>query len=297
MKNRQLEAFRAVMLRHSVTSAAEMMSITQPAVTRLIVDLEEDVGFKLFTREKGRLFPTSDAALLYREVERSFVGVERIAHAARQIRSVNKGALTVCCAPALAEGLLPAWISEFISLHAGVTVVFAIHGTKTVSEMVANEQCDVGFITYTTWQPGVKLERLFAAPMRCILPHGHRLAERDCITPEDLAGESFISFPKELDTRRIIDELFANRQIERQLSIECHLSAAIASFVSCGAGVSIIDPAVANTLGPKVLVRPFVPVIDFEYGIVTSERMTPSRLTKAFLTFVKNKIKLLPSLP
>ncbi|WP_341521459.1 LysR substrate-binding domain-containing protein [Pseudomonas sp. G.S.17] len=297
MKNRQLEAFRAVMLRHSVTSAAEMMSITQPAVTRLIVDLEEEVGFKLFTREKGRLFPTSDAALLYREVERSFVGVERIAHAARQIRSVNKGALTVCCAPALAEGLLPAWISEFISLHAGVTVVFAIHGTKVVSEMVANEQCDLGFITYTTWQPGVKLERLFTAPMRCILPHGHRLAELECITPEDLAGESFISFPKELDTRRIIDELFANRQIERQLNIECQLSAAIASFVSCGAGVSIIDPAVANTLGNKVVVRPFAPELDFEYAIVTSERMTPSRLTKAFLAFVKNKMKLLPSLP
>ncbi|MDB5980483.1 MAG: hypothetical protein JWQ69_1498 [Pseudomonas sp.] len=280
-----------MMLRHSVTSAAEMMSVTQPAVTRLIADLEEDVGFKLFVREKGRLFPTSDAALLYREVERSFVGVERIAHAARQIRSLNKGALTVCCAPALAEGLLPAWVSEFISQHAGVTVVFSIHGTKTVSEMVANEQCDVGFVTYTTWQPGVKLERLFAGPMQCILPKGHRLAERTHITPHDLAGERFISFPQEFDTRRVIDELFASHQIERQLSIECQLSAVIASFVSNGAGVSIIDPAVAATLGEKVHVRPFTPEIEFEYGIVTSEGLAPSRLTQAFLNFVKEKVK------
>lgn len=277
------------MLRHSVTSAAEMMSVTQPAVTRLIADLEDDVGFKLFVREKGRLFPTSDAALLYREVERSFVGVERIAHAARQIRSLNKGALTVCCAPALAEGLLPAWISEFMSLHTGVTVVFSIHGTKTVSEMVANEHCDVGFVTYTTWQPGVKLERLFAGPMRCILPKGHRLAGLSSITPKDLAGERFVSFPQEFDTRRIIDELFASHQVERQLSVECQLSAAIACFVANGAGVSIIDPAVAATLGEKVHVLPFAPEIEFEYGIVTSEDVSPSRLTQAFLDFVKVK--------
>lgn len=290
MKNRQLEAFRAVMIRHSITSAAEMMSVTQPAVTRLIADLEEDVGFKLFVREKARLFPTADAELLYREVERSFVGVERIAHAARQIRSLNKGALTVCCAPALAAGLLPAWIAEFMALHDGVTVIFTVHGTKTVSEMVANEQCDVGFVTYTTWQPGVKLERLFTAPMRCLLPIGHRLADQACITAQDLAGEPFISYPQELDTRRIIDELFASYQVERRLNIECQQSTVIASLVSFGAGVSIIDPAVADTLGDKVLVRPFMPEIDFEYGIVTSERLVASRLTKAFLGFVKEKV-------
>src|SRR5471032_1759329 len=290
MKNRQLEAFRAVMIRHSITSAAEMMSVTQPAVTRLIADLEADVGFKLFVREKARLFPTSDAVLLYREVERSFVGVERIAHAARQIRSLNKGALTVCCAPALAATLLPSWIAQFMALHEGVTVIFTIQGTKIVSEMVANEQCDVGFVTYATWQPGVKLERLFTAPMRCILPIGHRLAYRAHITPQDLAGEPFISYPKELDSRRAIDELFAKYQVARQLNIECHLSTAIASLVGFGAGVSIIDPAVADTLGDKVLVRPFTPQIDFEYGIVISERLVASRLTKAFLGFVKEKV-------
>ena len=90
MKSRQLEAFRAVILRHSITRAAEMLHITQPAVTRLILDLETEIGFSLFTREKGRLFPTSDALLLYQEVERSFVGVERIAHAAQQIRSLTE---------------------------------------------------------------------------------------------------------------------------------------------------------------------------------------------------------------
>jgi DNA-binding transcriptional LysR family regulator len=291
MKSRQLEAFRAVILRQSITRAAEMLHITQPAVTRLILDLETEIGFSLFTREKGRLFPTSDALLLYQEVERSFVGVERIAHAAQQIRSLTRGSLNVAAAPALALNLLPEWITDFTRAHEGVTVSLLIHGTRLVGELVASEQCDIGFVTYTAWQPGVRLETLFSADMKCILPKGHRLSRKRVITPEDLAGEKFISFPREYDTRRIVDDIFAARQIERVMSAECQLSAAIATFVARGAGVSVIDPVSTDYLTEGVSVHDFAPAIPFEYGVVTSDRQPPSRLTCAFVDFVRERVK------
>lgn len=291
MKSRQLEAFRAVILRQSITRAAEMLHVTQPAVTRLILDLETEIGFSLFSREKGRLFPTSDALLLYQEVERSFVGVERIAHAAQQIRSLTRGSLNVAAAPALALNLLPEWITDFTRAHEGVTVSLLVHGTRLVGELVASEQCDIGFVTYTTWQPGVRLETLFSASMKCILPGRHRLSRKRVITPEDLAGEKFISFPRELDTRRIVDDIFASRHIERVMSAECQLSAAIATFVARGAGVSIIDPVSTDYLTEGISVRDFAPAIPFEYGVVTSDRLAPSRLTSAFLEFVREKVR------
>ncbi|CAB3768146.1 hypothetical protein GQ57_07690 [Burkholderia sp. MSh2] len=290
MKSRQLEAFRAVILRQSITRAAEMLHITQPAVTRLILDLESEIGFSLFTREKGRLFPTADALLLYQEVERSFVGVERIAQAAQQIRSLTRGSLNIAAAPALALNLLPEWITDFTREHEGVAVSLLIYGTRLVGELVASEQCDIGLVTYTTWQPGVRLEALFKADMKCIVPKGHRLASKGVITPEDLAGEKFISFPRELDTRRIIDEIFAAQRIERVMSAECQLSAAIATFVARGAGVSIIDPVSTDYMTDEVSVHDFVPAIPFEYGIVTSDRQPPSRLASAFLAFVRERV-------
>jgi DNA-binding transcriptional LysR family regulator len=291
MKSRQLEAFRAVILRQSITRAAEMLHVTQPAVTRLILDLETEIGFSLFTREKGRLFPTSDALLLYQEVERSFVGVERIAHAAQQIRSLTRGSLNIAAAPALALNLLPEWITDFTRAHEGVTVSLLVHGTKMVGELVAGEQCDIGFVTYTTWQPGVRLETLFSADMKCILPNGHRLSRKRVISPEDLAGEKFISFPREYDTRRIVDDIFAERKIERVMSAECQLSAAIATFVARGAGVSVIDPVSTDYMTGGVSVHDFAPAIPFEYGVVTSDRQPPSRLTYAFVEFVRERVK------
>ena len=100
MKIRQLEAFRALILRQTVTRAADMLHISQPAVTRLINDLETDVGFSLFDRINGRLNPTPEAMVLFEEVERSFAGIDRIAQTAEQIKSLRRGSLHIAGAPA-----------------------------------------------------------------------------------------------------------------------------------------------------------------------------------------------------
>ncbi|MFP3520738.1 LysR family transcriptional regulator, partial [Pseudomonas sp. SIMBA_077] len=77
---------------------------------RLIADLESRVGFVLFDRQQGRLTPTAEARVLSEEVERAFVGMDRIAQAARQIRAMRRGSLRVAGSPAVALDLLPSVI-------------------------------------------------------------------------------------------------------------------------------------------------------------------------------------------
>ncbi|OXH86866.1 LysR family transcriptional regulator, partial [Burkholderia multivorans] len=95
LRIRQIEAFRAVMQRHTVTRAARDLHISQPAVSRLIADLEARVGFVLFERQQGRFTPTAQARVLYEEVERAFIGLDRVAQAAEQIRAMRRGTLRV----------------------------------------------------------------------------------------------------------------------------------------------------------------------------------------------------------
>jgi DNA-binding transcriptional LysR family regulator len=70
---RHIEAFRAVMLTGTVMAAASLMNLTQPAVSRTIALLEIQLGFKLFERRGRRLFPTTEAQTLYREVEKLYI--------------------------------------------------------------------------------------------------------------------------------------------------------------------------------------------------------------------------------
>jgi DNA-binding transcriptional LysR family regulator len=91
INSRQIEAFRALMLAGTTTAAAEVMRVTQPAVSRLLADLQAALKLTLFDRRGTRLVPTSEALALYDEVQRSFVGLDRIAAVAcsRSLRELT----------------------------------------------------------------------------------------------------------------------------------------------------------------------------------------------------------------
>lgn len=98
---RQVEAFRAVMRTHGMTSAAQMLSISQPAVSRLIADMELGLGLKLFERNGPRLKPTDNALRLMEEVERVFLGLHQIEQAARTIKRFPQTLMRIAAPPFL----------------------------------------------------------------------------------------------------------------------------------------------------------------------------------------------------
>jgi len=89
MNFRQLEAFREVMRCGTVSRAAEIMGITQPAVSRSIAELEAAVDFPLFDRVKGRLVVTPEGQSFFRDVDASFVGLDRLRAAAADVILMN----------------------------------------------------------------------------------------------------------------------------------------------------------------------------------------------------------------
>ncbi|NDH63139.1 MAG: LysR family transcriptional regulator [Alphaproteobacteria bacterium] len=112
---RQIEAFRAVVLTGGVGMAAKLINVTQPAVSRMIRDLQQDLGLALFERRGTGLVPTSEALSLYAEVERAFVGLDRIAQMATELRTRRAGFLRIAALPALANGFLPSFAGRFLT--------------------------------------------------------------------------------------------------------------------------------------------------------------------------------------
>ncbi|MBC7800259.1 MAG: LysR family transcriptional regulator, partial [Gemmatimonadaceae bacterium] len=92
---RQLEAFHAVMIGGSASRAAELLGISQPAVSRAIAELEQGTGFALFDRVRGRLVPTPEGRLFFAEVDVSFTGLDRLRAAAARIRDFGSGAIRI----------------------------------------------------------------------------------------------------------------------------------------------------------------------------------------------------------
>jgi DNA-binding transcriptional LysR family regulator len=283
LKIRQVEAFRALMQRQTVTRAAQALHVSQPAVSRLLADFEAGVGFMLFERQQGRLVPTAEARVLYDEVERAFVGLDRIALAAQQIRAMRRGSLTVAGSPAVALELLPQVVAGFIVEHPGVDVTLLTHSAQTVVELVASQRCDVGFVAEAIPHQAVRLERLTDAPMRCIVPFGHRLEKKRVLRPADLRDEPFVSFPRSFEARNAIDRVFVEHEVARQLTVEAQLSRTIVSLVANGAGVALIDAVTAAYAGKDVAVRPFEPELRDPVYLASAAAQSLSAVASAFV--------------
>lgn len=266
---RQIEAFRTVIVTGGVTAAARALHISQPAVTRLIHDLQYTLGLTLFERRGTRLVPTNEALSLYREVERQFVGLERIESAARGLREGLAGSLRVAALPTFNVGFLPRLVGAYLKEKPGLEI--AIYGSisSQVVDWVATGFCDLGFAQLPLDFPNIDVELLPAVPAVAVLPQGHRLAEKDVLEPADFIDEPFVSLEQTTQLRYRIDALFQIARVTRQTRVETPLSMIACALVASGAGVSIVDPyTAAEYSGRGIVVRPFRPTIVYDIGVI-----------------------------
>lgn len=288
MKIRQLEAFRAVMLHQTVTLASEKLHISQPATTRLLADLESSIGFRLFDRVKGRLHPTVEAEALFKEVQRSLIGVDRIARAADEIRDLRRGTLQIAAAPALSISFLPHAIAEYLKVRPEAEVTLTLHSSRSIVDMVIGQRCDVGFVVLSMNRTSPNGQRLLSALNVCALPTGHRLCALDVIRPRDLAGEPFIAHPRSGELRLQIDALFAEHGVDLNVLTECQISHSICSFVEAGAGVAVVDAVTAwGYRGTGVVFRPFEPTLTTDFALLTPPQRPAPLLLQPFITHVR----------
>jgi DNA-binding transcriptional LysR family regulator len=290
---RHLEAFRAVMVRRTVTGAAEMLEVTQPVVTRLIADLEERIAIPLFERKKGRLVPTPEAALLFKDVHQSLVGIERIANAASNFKALRLGHLEIAAAPSMALSFLPHAIASFTREYPDALVSLHMHSSPTVLNMVQSERCDLGFamLPMRTTRHG-NSEILVSAMSVAVVPVHHRLAGRKVLRPEDFEGESFISYPPFMEARTKIDSLMLSYGVNRRINVETPISSVITKLVEAGAGVSIIDPLTASFYtGGLLKFIPFEAEHVNDYSLVISQRNSSTLILKPFIDHARRAIR------
>lgn len=266
---RQVEAFRAMMLTGSVTEAAKLMAVTQPAVSRLLRDFQALLKMELFERRGSGLVPSAAATALYMEVERSFVGLERITAAAEEIRGRRIGTLRIAALPALANGFLPRLTGHFLKERPNFNLAFFGVISPIVIDWVLNHQCDVGFAEVPVANSPLPRVRLPALARVAVLPAGHRLAAKSTLEPKDFDGETFVSLSAGSTGRHLVDQAFTRHDVRRILRVETTLSEIMCGLVSSGLGVAICDPFTAAEFeGRGVVVRRFLPRVDFEIAAV-----------------------------
>ncbi len=282
--HRQIEVFRAVMASGHVTRAADALNTSQPTVSRELARLEQVLGLQLFDRVRGRLQPTARALALLEEVERSYIGLDRIAATAISLRQFAHARLSVTCLPALAHALLPDAVRRFVGQQPKAALTLTPQESPQLEQSLTEQRFDVGLIERLAAPPGTQLTPLLQADEVAVLPSGHPLLNKRVLRPKDFAQERFVSLAPSDPYRQLIDGMFDEYQVARQLGIEATSSLTVCSLVRQDLGVAIVNPLTALELaGPDLHIRALSVSIPFHVGLVTPDLRTVSPLRDAFV--------------
>ncbi|MEE1923788.1 LysR family transcriptional regulator [Pseudomonas sp. 148P] len=280
---RHIEVFRAIMLAGSVTGAARLLFTSQPTLSRELARLESLTGLKLFDRQGGRLLPTAQALMLLEEVERSYVGLERINSLVESIRRFEHGQLDLTCLPLFSQTLLPRVCKRFQHQQSGIGLCISAQESPLLEESLSAQRHDLGLTEGEQVPRGTRGESLFSADMLCVLPDGHALLAQERLAVADFQGVAFINLAGRDIYRQRLDEHFREAGVERHTVIETTNAASVCAMVREGLGVAIINPLSAlQENGRGLQVRRLEVSIPYRVMLIRPEFRASSVFVEAF---------------
>ena len=272
----------------SVTEAARRLAISQPAVSKALKNFEHELGFQVFVRDRRRLKKTTEAVALFGEVERVFLNLDYLKRFANDLVGLQRGHLVVGAPYSAGTSWMPAVMKDFLERFPGLSASLQVMETPKVAHAVSTGRLDLGILQFQLQDVDVRQEPLLANEAVCVLPPDHRLANRQCIRPEDLRDQDFVALAPDDRYRRQLDLLMQQRNIPRRIRIETPLASAACGFVIAGMGIALIDRLSANeNLHRGIIVRRFAPRISQNLILVLPAGRTVSRPGEAFAGFLR----------
>ena len=268
MRLRHIEVFNAIMLTGSVSAAARLINVTQPAVSRTLQHAELQLGFALFHRHKGRLTPTAEAQTLYPHIERLFEQMDEVQRLAESLRTTgNSKDLRILCVLALTHEVLPRALAIFRSKHPKVAIqVQGLHTPQMISALLLRE-ADVGLAFSPAPHPGLVNETLAESAMVCVAPLGWLAAEavqRGAVELTALEGLPLVALDARDPIGSRLNEAFRDAGAGLQAVITVQTYHAALAMAHHGLGVALVDGCTAlsadRTKVDVVALEPVLPV-------------------------------------
>ena len=270
---RQIEAFESLMACRTMTAAADKMSVSQPAVSRLIADLEDALEMRLFERSGPRIWPTPAALRLANEVARVFIGLRHIEESSRRIRRFPTDPLRIAAPPFLCLGFMAKLVARLTDALPDLTISLHTDTSPAIVEQTARSEHDIGFCTLEAVPQDVTVVSRLGVEVVCLLPKDHPLGGKARVGVRDLAHERLFVLGRSGSIRPQIDKVFADAGITPVIAGEVLHAASLASFVSEGLGLALLDPFSARTAPAAAAVtRPFDPPLSMTIAAIAPVR-------------------------
>ncbi|WP_299918426.1 LysR family transcriptional regulator [uncultured Roseobacter sp.] len=256
---RQIQAFKAFVETGTVSKAADLLFISQPAASKLLTHLEQDTGLHLLDRGHGKMNVTERGMRLYDEIDRIFSGVDQIGQAIETIRQEDRGHLTIGLMPAVPGALVAQATKEFVSKYPDVFLSFHIRSSEFIVDGILARKFDFGIVLKPLDHDQFTSKVLDDGPLVAVIPENHKLAKRRSLSVNDLCSHPFIGYSESSASRHVLERLVLLHELKLDVVLEATTANTVIELVAQGIGIAVVHPIQHTT---EIAGVKFVPLKD-----------------------------------
>lgn len=298
---RTLEAFTAVVSCGSMTGAAQMLHISQPAVTRMIRDLEKRVGFDLFERNGPKISPTDKGMQFFEESRRVIANLAHLTNRAHAIRDGRIAAIDIVATPTMSAGLVASILSRIKTILPDF-----VHVETTTAERVVHalrqRTADLGMSAFPLDHDRLECLERFQSTLVALVQKGgpHDIQEPLSLTV--FAKERLATVGNSYRIRHAIDRSLDDHGVKPACEFVTNSSINAAMAARAGLGIAICDPVTAYGVPISgVSIRPIAKPISYSWGLFAADAKVMgdqlNLVTEAFAIESKEIIRKVGLLP
>lgn len=242
MNLRQLEYFAALVQTQHMTQAAKKMSTSQPNISHAISSLEQELGVPLIEKKGRNIVLTRYGLTFYEYVSDSLQRIYEGQETLTSMINPNSGKLEVGFIFTLGSSIVPQLIRNFheIPENSGIRFTFHQRNSHKITEMVLNNQLDLGFCSKVTDDPELEYAVFAKEELVVVVPEGHELAQRESLTIEETANYGHVYYSEKSGLRPYLDQVMKDLNLHLQIDWELEEDHSVLGFVSHGFGIAIM---------------------------------------------------------
>ncbi len=288
MRLRHIEVFNAVFALGSVSGAARFLNITQPTASKILRNAEDQIGFELFRRVRGRLIPTEEAAVLYRETKAISDRVVSLQKIAGRLLEADRGHIRLSAVLALGLEHIPRAIARFRRKHPDVRFEFQTRHYDNLLSDILEQDKDLGIAFNPPAIRGLDYIELGAGEFVCIYSGSEFDDFPERIRMADIVDRQFVGIENSGPLADLLNKMLAEAGVDLYSSVTAQTYFVARNLVAMGCGVAIVDEFTATSSGVgSVKYKKLSPPLRFSVKAIHKDTRPPSKLISNFVQFLK----------
>jgi LysR family transcriptional regulator, carnitine catabolism transcriptional activator len=277
---RRLRSFIGVAELGSFRRAAERLSISQPALSVHVQELEDELGIALLRRTTREVHLTEEGARFAAQIKRKLVEFDALIDDLKDQAAIQRGRVEIACVPSIASQVLPHILSQFKSDHPKVTVHIHDDRAEIIERLVGDSDVDFAISPPPVRNAELIFEHVLDDPYVAVMPRGHPLAGQSSVTAEALLKYPLIMMRSGLGIRQVFDEALSALPAKPKPLYEVYHHDTLVGFVTANLGVGAMPAmTLANVGHPSLTFAQITdPVISRQIGFLKrrGEQLNPA---------------------